>query len=300
MAFVTTTDLIPLIPELILLGAAFVVLLLDLFAPGSQRTTLAVTTIVGFVIALVAEIQLLDSGATGFYGTIVADGFSILFESLYLVIGILTVLLSLHYLDDHGIGFGEYYVLLITAVVGMMFMTSSLELLVIFIGLEIMSISSYILVGIRRRVPESNEAALKYLLLGAFSTGFLLYGISLLYGATGSIRIPEIVVALQEPGALNNPLAIIGVALIIIAMGFKVAVVPFHMWTPDVYSGAPTPVTAFLSAAAKAAGFAMFVRVLLTGIPLEAELWKDLFWAIAVLTMTVGNVMALMQNSVKR
>ena len=300
MEFVTTTDLVPLIPELILLGVAFVVLLLDLFAPGSQRTTLAVTTIVGFACALVAEIQLLDSGATGFYGTIVADGFSILFESLYLVIGILTVLLSLHYLDDHGIGFGEYYVLLITAVVGMMFMTSSLELLVIFIGLEIMSISSYILVGIRRRVPESNEAALKYLLLGAFSTGFLLYGISLLYGATGSIRIPEIVVALQEPGALNNPLAIIGVALIIIAMGFKVAVVPFHMWTPDVYSGAPTPVTAFLSAAAKAAGFAMFVRVLLTGIPLEAELWKDLFWAIAVLTMTVGNVMALMQNSVKR
>lgn len=300
MEFVTTTDLVPLIPELILLGVAFVVLLLDLFAPGSQRTTLAVTTIVGFACALVAESQLLDSGATGFYGTIVADGFSILFESLYLVIGILTVLLSLHYLEDHGIGFGEYYVLLITAVVGMMFMTSSLELLVIFIGLEIMSISSYILVGIRRRVPESNEAALKYLLLGAFSTGFLLYGISLLYGATGSIRIPEIVVALQEPGALNNPLAIIGVALIIIAMGFKVAVVPFHMWTPDVYSGAPTPVTAFLSAAAKAAGFAMFVRVLLTGIPLEAELWKDLFWAIAVLTMTVGNVMALMQNSVKR
>ena len=126
MAFVTTTDLIPLIPELILLGAAFVVLLLDLFAPGSQRTTLAVTTIVGFVIALVAEIQLLDSGATGFYGTIVADGFSILFESLYLVIGILTVLLSLHYLDDHGIGFGEYYVLLITAVVGMMFIAAAL------------------------------------------------------------------------------------------------------------------------------------------------------------------------------
>jgi NADH-quinone oxidoreductase subunit N len=210
------------------------------------------------------------------------------------------VLLSRQYLADQRMNYGEYYVLLLCSVIGMMFMTSSLELLVIFIGLEIMSISSYILVGMRRGEARSSEAALKYLLLGAFSTGFLLYGISLLYGATGSTVIPEIIYTLNQPGGASNPLAIVGVSLIIISVGFKVAVVPFHMWTPDVYTGAPTPVTGFMSAAAKAAGFAMLVRILLTGVPLEAEQWSNLLWIISVLTMTVGNLMALQQSSVKR
>ena len=178
-------------------------------------------------------------------------------------------------------------------------MTSGLDLLVIFIGLEIMSISSYILVGMKRKVAEANEAALKYLLLGAFSTGFLLYGISLLYGATGSTLLPEIIAEIKQNGA-DNPLVVVGTALVIIAMSFKIAVVPFHMWTPDVYTGAPTPVTGFLSGAAKAAGFAVFVRILLTGIPLESANWENLLWILAVLTMTVGNVMALRQNEVKR
>jgi NADH-quinone oxidoreductase subunit N len=181
----------------------------------------------------------------------------------------------------------------------MMLMTSSTELLLVFIGLEIMSISSYILVGMMRRMATANEAALKYLLLGAFSTGFLLYGISLIYGATGSTQLPTIIFQLQLPGALDNPLAGFGLALLIIGVGFKVALVPFHMWTPDVYSGAPTPVTAFMSAAVKAAGFALLIRIFLTGIP-HVERWDNLMWLIAILTMTVGNLMALRQNSVKR
>jgi NADH-quinone oxidoreductase subunit N len=195
--------------------------------------------------------------------------------------------------------FGEYYVLLLTAVSGMMFMTSGLDLLVIFIGLEVMSISSYILVGMKRKVAEANEAALKYLLLGAFSTGFLLYGISLLYGATGSTLLPTIISEIQQNGS-GNPLVIVGMALVVVAMSFKIAIVPFHMWTPDVYTGAPTPVTGFLSGAAKAAGFAVFIRVLMTGIPLEGANWENILWLLAVLTMTVGNVMALRQNEVKR
>jgi NADH-quinone oxidoreductase subunit N len=301
MEFITAKDLIPLIPEIILSVAALLVMMVDLFAPKEHRTnTLVIATLGAFALALIAELQLYGMNASGFYGTVVADGYSILFESIYLVVGCLTVLLSRQYLADQRMNYGEYYVLLLCSVIGMMFMTSSLELLVIFIGLEIMSISSYILVGMRRGEARSSEAALKYLLLGAFSTGFLLYGISLLYGATGSTVIPEIIYTLNQPGGASNPLAIVGVSLIIISVGFKVAVVPFHMWTPDVYTGAPTPVTGFMSAAAKAAGFAMLVRILLTGVPLEAEQWSNLLWIISVLTMTVGNLMALQQSSVKR
>ena len=300
MEFISLTDLTPIIPEIIVLLTAFTVLLVDLFAAKNNRSlTLAVTTIIGLVLAMFAETQLHGKDITGFYGTVVADDFSILFEFIYMSVAIMTVFVSRHYIAENEMNFGEYYVLLLTAVSGMMFMTSGLDLLVIFIGLEVMSISSYILVGMKRKVAEANEAALKYLLLGAFSTGFLLYGISLLYGATGSTLLPTIISEIQQNGS-GNPLIIVGVALVVVAMSFKIAIVPFHMWTPDVYTGAPTPVTGFLSGAAKAAGFAVFIRVLMTGIPLDSANWENLLWLLAVLTMTVGNVMALQQNEVKR
>ena len=300
MEFISFTDLTPIIPEIIVLLTAFTVLLVDLFALTKERSlTLAVTTIIGLLLAMLAETLLHGKDISGFYGTVVADDFSILFEFIYMSVAIITVFVSRHYIEENEMNFGEYYVLLLTAVSGMMFMTSGLDLLVIFIGLEIMSISSYILVGMKRKVAKANEAALKYLLLGAFSTGFLLYGISLLYGATGSTLLPTIITELQQNGA-DNPLVIVGMALVVIAMSFKIAIVPFHMWTPDVYTGAPTPVTGFLSGAAKAAGFAVFIRVLMTGIPLDGANWENLLWLLAVLTMTVGNVMALRQNEVKR
>ena len=300
LEFITLADLVPIIPEIIVLVTACTVLLVDLFAPQKERSfTLAVTTIIGLLLAIISEVQLHGKDITGFYGTVVSDDFSVLFELLYLSVAIVTVFLSRHYIAENEMNFGEYYVLLLTAVSGMMFMTSGLDLLVIFIGLEIMSISSYILVGIKRKVARANEAALKYLLLGAFSTGFLLYGISMLYGATGSTVLPKIIVEVQKNGA-DNPLVIVGMALVVIAMSFKIAIVPFHMWTPDVYTGAPTPVTGFLSAAAKAAGFAVFVRVLLTGIPLDGANWENVLWILAVLSMTVGNLMALRQSEVKR
>ena len=300
MEFISFTDLTPIIPEIIVLLTAFTVLLVDLFALTKERSlTLAVTTIIGLLLAMLAETLLHGKDISGFYGTVVADDFSILFEFIYMSVAIITVFVSRHYIEENDMNFGEYYVLLLTAVSGMMFMTSGLDLLVIFIGLEIMSISSYILVGMKRKVAKANEAALKYLLLGAFSTGFLLYGISLLYGATGSTLLPTIITEIQQNGA-DNPLVIVGMALVVIAMSFKIAIVPFHMWTPDVYTGAPTPVTGFLSGAAKAAGFAVFIRVLMTGIPLDGANWENLLWLLAVLTMTVGNVMALRQNEVKR
>ncbi len=301
MEFVSLNDLIPLIPELTVLATAVTVLLTDLFAPEKNRqVTLAVTALAGLTLAMLMEFQLYGGNASGFYQTVVSDRFSILFEMIYLSVTLVTVMVSLHYIAEQEMNYGEYYVLLLCALAGMMLMTSSLELLVIFIGLEIMSISSYILVGMKRRVSQSNEAALKYLLLGAFSTGFLLYGISLLYGATGSTYLPQIIEALQVEEAAGSPLAVIGVGLVVIAMGFKIAIVPFHMWTPDVYTGAPTPVTGFLSGAAKAAGFAVFLRVLLTGIPIHVETWNTILWVLAALTMTIGNLMALRQSSVKR
>ena len=300
MEFISLTDLTPIFPEIIVLLTACTVLLVDLFATNKNRSmTLAVTTIIGFLLAMFLEIQLHGKDIVGFYGTVVADDFSILFEFIYMSVAIVTVFVSRHYISENEMNFGEYYVLLLTAVSGMMFMTSGLDLLVIFIGLEVMSISSYILVGMKRKVAVANEAALKYLLLGAFSTGFLLYGISLLYGATGSTLLPVIIAEIQQNGS-GNPLVIVGIALVVVAMSFKIAIVPFHMWTPDVYTGAPTPVTGFLSGAAKAAGFAVFIRVLMTGIPIEGANWENLFWTLAVLTMTVGNLMALRQNEVKR
>ena len=300
MEFISLTDLTPIIPEIIVLLTACTVLLVDLFAAKKNRSlTLAVTTIIGLLLAMYSETLLHGKDITGFYGTVVADDFSIIFEFIYMSVAIITVFVSRHYIAENEMNFGEYYVLLLTAVSGMMFMTSGLDLLVIFIGLEIMSISSYILVGMKRKVAMANEAALKYLLLGAFSTGFLLYGISLLYGATGSTLLPTIISEIQQNGS-GNPLVIVGMALVVVAMSFKIAIVPFHMWTPDVYTGAPTPVTGFLSGAAKAAGFAVFIRVLMTGIPLEGANWENILWLLAVLTMTVGNVMALRQNDVKR
>ena len=300
LEFINLDDLIPIIPEIIILLTAFTVLIVDLFDNKREKSfTLALTTILGLCIAGIAESNLYGKNITGFYGTIIADDFSILFEFIYIIVAIVTVFVSLNYIKENEMNFGEYYVLLLTSVSGMMFLSSGLDLLVIFIGLEVMSISSYILVGMKRKVAKSNEAALKYLILGAFSTGFLLYGISLIYGATGSTIIPLIISEIQQNGT-SNPLIITGISLIVIAMSFKIAIVPFHMWTPDVYTGAPTPITGFLSGAAKAAGFCIFIRIFLTGISLQGENWVNLFWLLAVITMTVGNIMALRQSEVKR
>jgi NADH-quinone oxidoreductase subunit N len=208
-------------------------------------------------------------------------------------------LISIQYVEDERIQHGEYYVLLMFATLGMMVMAGGTEMMTIFIGLELMSISLYALAGFTRTRLLSNEAAMKYFLLGSFATGFLLYGMALLYGASGTTNLQGISRFIVS-NHVKTPMPIVGMALLIIGFGFKIAAVPFHMWAPDVYQGAPSPVTAFMSAGPKAAAFAAFVRIFVDALPALHDEWVTLIWILAALTMTVGNVIALAQENIKR
>ncbi len=238
--------------------------------------------------------------AAGIDTMIALDGFRWATSAVFVIGAILAVMLSLSYLGREGIRVPEYYVLILLATLGMMFMGGGADLVVIFIGLELMSISVYVLAGINRRSIFAAEASLKYFLLGAFASGFLLYGIALLYGATGSTNLTLIYVQISSLGLQSDVMLRAGIAMLMIGFAFKVAAVPFHMWTPDVYDGAPTPVTAFMAAAVKAAAFAAFVRILVQALAPAADVWTDaLFW-LAVVTMVVGNIIALAQRHLKR
>ena len=296
----TTTDFLAILPEIIVFGMGMVVVLFDLFGRGRGINNLAYLSILTLGVAGYAEWMLWNQDLAGWSGTITADNFSIAFEAVFIVVGILTVLISIRYLENIGLAHGEYYALILFATGGAMIMASGRDLLLIFIGLEILSISSYILCGMIQSDHRSNESALKYFLLGAFATGFLLYGMMLLYGATGSITLEGIRMALTNKANFTNPYVWFGLGFILVGFSFKIALVPFHMWTPDVYEGAPTAVTAFLSTGPKAAGFAALIRVLVDGLwPTHAH-WEPVLWVLAALTMTVGNVLALQQDNIKR
>jgi NADH-quinone oxidoreductase subunit N len=226
---------------------------------------------------------------------IILDNFSIFFNVIILIITFLTILISISYLERMGINYGEYYSLILFSAVGMMVLSSSTDLITIFIGLEIMSIAIYILAGFNRESMKSNESALKYFLLGSFATGFFLYGISLIYGATGTTNIRDIALKVNL-----SPLILAGIGFIIVGFAFKVSLVPFHMWTPDVYEGAPTSVTAFMSAGVKVSAFAAFLRVLLISFPVIETDWSKILWALSIITMTLGNIVALSQTNLKR
>ena len=296
----TTPDFLSILPETIVFVMGMVVLLFDLFGRGRPIRNLAYLTLLTLAAAAYANWTLLGQGLSGFQGTIVADNYSIAFELVFLTVTAFTVLISIRYLEDQEFWFGEYYALLLFATGGMMLMASGRDLLLIFIGLEILSISSYVLVGMFQKDPKSNEAALKYFLLGAFATGFLLYGIVMLYGATGSIHLDGIAKALDGKSAAENPYILFGLGFLLVGFGFKIALAPFHMWTPDVYEGAPTSITAFLSAGPKAAGFAALVRILVEGLSATQFHWVQVLWLLAAITMTVGNVLALQQDNIKR
>jgi len=208
--------------------------------------------------------------------------------------------MSIRFLKVEGFEHGEYYVLLLFATVGMMFMASAADLIIVFLGLETFSLAIYVLAGFFRTNPKSNESSLKYFLLGAFSTGFLLYGIALIYGATGTTNLKGIHDFLRRADFFTDPLLLIGMGLLIVGFGFKVASVPFHMWTPDVYEGAPTAVTAFMAVGPKAAGFAAFLRVFLYSLSSLQTDWVWILWVLAVLTMTLGNIVAIAQKNIKR
>jgi NADH-quinone oxidoreductase subunit N len=296
----SAVDFLVFLPQTVLIVMGMVVILFDLFGRGRGTRNLAYLALLSLAMAAYAQVAFAGAGLTGFGGSITADPYATGFNLIFLIVTALTVLLSFRYLDYQGLERGEYYALLLFSCAGMMIMASALDLLMIFIGLEILSISSYILCGIIQRDARSNESAMKYFLLGAFATGFLLYGIAMLYGATGSIQLREIHAALTKEAVYTNPYIWIGMALILVGFGFKIALVPFHMWTPDVYEGAPTPITAFLSTGPKAAGFAALARILVEGLSAAQAEWSQVLWVLAALTMTVGNVIAIQQTSMKR
>jgi NADH-quinone oxidoreductase subunit N len=279
---------------------ALLLLLLELWParPGSSRP--AVVALAALAIGAASVALARDARRVLFGGMFVHDAFTVFFTLLFCAVGAVTVLVSWDYVKRTRIHSAEYYALLLCATLGMILMAAANDLIVIFLGLELMSLSLYVLVGFRRSLLESNEAALKYFLLGAFASGFFLYGIALLYGATGTTNLATMAGFLASSPLHPNPLLLVGGLLLLSGILFKVAAVPFHMWTPDAYEGAPTSVTAFMSVGAKAAAFAALLRFglrALGGVPVE---WVPVLSAIAMLTMTVGNVTALLQTNLKR
>jgi NADH-quinone oxidoreductase subunit N len=287
-------------PELILSLTAMGLMILVVLAKKAALRLTPTLTLVGVIGAMVLCFSLWGKSASSFHGMVVLDPYALFFKILFLMTTALTALMSIRYLQREGFALGEYYILLLFATVGMMLMASAADLIIIFLGLETFSLSVYVLVGFFRNQVKSNESSLKYFLLGAFSTGFLLYGIALIYGATGTTNLKGIYSFVRQSTLVTDPLLFIGMGLLIVGFGFKVASVPFHMWTPDVYEGAPTSITAFMAVGPKAAGFAAFLRVFLYSFSSLQGDWIWILWGLAVLTMTVGNVVAIAQTNIKR
>jgi NADH-quinone oxidoreductase subunit N len=296
----TNTDFISILPLLILTGYACLLLLVDLLIPAGRKQWTGWLGLVGLLAAGAGMLPWPSSGSlTGFGGMIVVDGFAFFLNVIFILSGVLAILLALNYLPRTGIERGEFYVLLLFTLSGMMLMGQAADLIVVFLALELLSIPLYILSGFARPRLSSEESAMKYFLLGAFSTGFLVYGIALTYGATGTTNLSAILAAAQS-GTATTGLLLAGAALILVGLGFKVAAVPFHMWTPDVYEGAPSVVTAFMSVGAKAGGFAALLRVFVIAFPNLAPQWAGIAALIAALTMTLGNFAAIAQSNIKR
>jgi len=295
---VSWSDLNSTLPELALTVTALVLLVLEVLKKP-PRARFAWTALGGVALALVLEFAFPVEGQ--FYsGMIALDHFSRFFNVVFLITAAGAILIAVPYLRKSLEERGEYYALLLFATIGMMFMAKAHDLTILFLGLELLSIPLYILVGFYRHRVRSNEAGLKYLLLGAFSTGFFLFGIALLYGSTGATHYDAIRQAIVSGGQLSPAMTLAGFGLLMVGFAFKVALVPFHMYAPDVYEGAPTAITAFLSTGPKVAGFAAFLKVIITSFAVTTQHWWGIVWVLAALTMTVGNITAIMQNNIKR
>jgi NADH-quinone oxidoreductase subunit N len=296
---VSLTDIQGVLPETIVVIAALAVIMADAIRRGRSGALLPVLSVIGLAAAGAAAIFLWGTSGTVFNGTVFTDGFASFFRVLFAVIGILTILFSPHYLKITGVRLGEYYALILTAVFGMMVMASAANLLILYVGLETMSISLYVLAGSQRGDVKSAEAGMKYLVLGSFSSAFLLYGIALLFASIGSLDY-EVIGTFFASDFHPGPLLVSGLALLMVGFAFKVAAVPFHFWSPDVYDGAPTTVTGFMSTGPKAAAFVALIRVFGVALAPASSLWSGVLTVLAILTMTVGNVVAIRQTSVKR
>ena len=292
------TDLNSVLPILVLIVGGIALLLIDLAIPRSNKVLTAYIAIVTMLVALVA-VPSVDGDIIGFSGMVASDGYARFLDALLLIIGIITTLLTLRYNEARGIMRGEFFPLTLFALSGMMLMGHATNLLTVFIAVELLSIPLYILCGFARPALNSEESAMKYFLLGAFASGFLVYGIALIYGATGTTSLAAISETITKGNATPG-LLLTGTALVLVGLGFKVAAAPFHMWTPDVYEGAPTTVTAFMATATKAAGFAAVVRVFLFGLAPIITTWQPIIAILAALTMLLGNFVALSQTNLKR
>ncbi len=292
---IQTVDYIRILPELVLTIFGMIIMLVDAGLPpkGSKRTV-GVIALVGVLAGLVAAAIQAQNYGEAFFHMVRVDAFSVFFHFVILLIALVVILASFNYLEVQQIYSGEYYGLILFGTVGMMLMSSAIELVLIFIALEISSISTYILAGFRKRVAESAESSLKYFLLGSFATAFFLYGVALVFGATGTTNVYAIANVLHSQPSL---LVYLAVAMMFVGLGFKVGSAPFHVWTPDVYEGSPAPVVALMSTGPKAAAFAVLLRVLFAS---GAPGWFWMVWVSAALSMTIGNIGALVQQNIKR
>ncbi|MEW6068072.1 MAG: NADH-quinone oxidoreductase subunit N [Nitrospirota bacterium] len=288
-------DITPIIPELIMTGLALLILLADLII--KRKDILALFSILG--VGLVVCSLTCAYGIT-FGGMFISDNYSTFFKLIFLINVVLSVLISVKYIVIEKVNFGEYYSLILFSTIGMMIMASAGDIIVLYLGLELMALSTYVLAGFIRHDTRSNEAALKYFLLGAFSSAILLYGTSLIYGLTGTTDLKAISQFISENGLKGNLSLTLSVILFIVAFGFKIAAVPFHMWAPDAYEGAPTSITAFMSVGPKAAGFAVIGRVFMIAFGSISVDWAAILIPISILTMGVGNIVALSQTNIKR
>jgi NADH-quinone oxidoreductase subunit N len=293
-------DFVAFIPELILTVAVCLLLFIDLFVPKDKKHYLGIFALIGLIVTMASVVSLWGQNRSTFSNMLVLDGFALYFKLIFVSVAILTILISLRYLIIEEINLGEYYAMILFATIGMMLLAASTDLISIYIALELTSLSLYILAGFIKRDPKSLEAALKYFLLGAFTSGIVLYGMALLYGLTGTTNLKAIATYLGEHKLLDSPGLILAMILLVAGFSFKIAAVPFHMWVPDVYEGAPSSITAFMSVGPKAAAFAALMRIFLVALPAIQDHWRIIFWVLSALSMTIGNVVAIAQTSLKR
>lgn len=296
---VTGADYLRFLPEIILSAFGILIMMLEAVTSQRKKSFLGSLSLVGIAIAFAADLWAYTDGGAAFQNMIVVDGYGTFFRALVLVVGFLCVLTSFSYLEREGAQRGEYYALILFSLVGQCILSTANDLIMVFIGLEISSIATYILAGFLRDDRRNNESALKYFLLGSFATAFLLYGIAWIYGLTGTTNIEEIRRVLMQGNPIS-PLAGLAAALMFVGFGFKVSIAPFQVWAPDVYQGAAAPVSAFMSAGPKAAAFAIFFRVFMVSFRPINERWIWLLWGCALATLIIGNFAALLQTNVKR
>lgn len=293
------SDILAVLPELLVIGAACLILIVDPLTPSSRKDWLAWLSVGTLMLCALVTASQMQGRTTAFSEIVIHDPYAGFWKLLLYGVTALTILFSLAYLKMEHIHLGEYYGFILLSLSGMMIMVSAADLLTIYLGMELMSLSLYVLAGFKRYEARSLEASAKYFVLGAFSSGILLYGISLLFGAAGGTRLSLIANAVATRG-FHDPFLLLGMILLIVGFGFKIAAVPFHMWTPDVYEGSPTSVTAYMAVASKAASFGAFVRVFLEGLGGLTADWYAFVLTLCIATLLLGNVVAIVQTNIKR